>query len=193
MTGIPYVIEQGANGEVSYDLYSRMLKDRIIFIRGEFNDTMADSVVAQLLFLVASDPEADINMYINSPGGSINAMFSIFDTMNYIKCDVATIGYGIVASAASFILAAGAKGKRSALPNANIMIHELSSGYEGKYKDIKNYYKNIEKLNNKLVNYYTQFTNQPADKLIEDMKLDYYMDSDEALAYGLIDKVQKPR
>lgn len=191
---VPYVIEAGEKGqEKVYDIYSRMLKDRIIFIKGEFNDVMADAVTAQLLFLESADPEKDIWLYINSPGGEINSMFSIFDTMQYIKPDVCTLAYGKAASAGSFILAAGAKGKRCALPNANIMIHEFSGGNTGRYHQIANQFEQSQKLNEKLNKYYVEFTGQKLKTIEKDMKVDHYMSAEEALEYGLIDSVQTTR
>lgn len=190
----PYVIEKSDKGqEKVYDIYSRMLKDRVIFIKGEFNDMMADAVTAQLLFLETADPEKDIWLYINSPGGHIDAMFSIFDTMQYIKPDVCTLAYGKAASAGSFILAAGTKGKRFALPNANIMIHEFSGGNTGRYHQIENQFEQSKKLNKKLNDYYVEFTGQTLKKIQKDMKIDHYMSAEEAEAYGIIDKVQTKR
>lgn len=191
---IPYVIEKDdKNGERAYDLFSRMLKDRIIFVNGEFNPEMADSVVGQLLFLEAQDPDKDIYMYINSPGGMITAMYGIFDTMNYIKPDIVTIGYGSVASAGSFILAAGTKGKRFALPNTEIMIHELSGGTGGKFGDMVNDFRKIERLHAKMAEQYVVMTGQKLTKIKKDMERDYWMTADEALTYGLVDKVEYKR
>lgn len=190
----PYVIEQGEAGqEKVYDIYSRMLKDRIIFIKGEFDEHMADTVTAQLLFLESADSEKDIWLYINSPGGRCTSMYSIFDTMNYIKPDVCTLAYGQACSAGSFILAAGAKGKRFALPNADIMIHELSGGHGGKFHDMKISFEHTEKLYDKMAKHYTEFTGQPLAKIKKDMKRDFYMSAEEALSYGLVDKVQTIR
>lgn len=192
---VPYIFEKsGPNDqERAYDPFSRMLKDRIIFISGDFNQDMADTVVAQLLFLETDDPEADIYMYINSPGGQITAMYAIYDTMNYIKPDVVTIGYGQVASAGSFILAAGAKGKRFALPNCQIMIHELSTGIQGKAGDIFQTVEHTKKLYDKMANQYVEMTGQKLNKVKNDMKRDHFLTSEEALAYGLIDKVEYKR
>ena len=190
MSGMPYVIERGPkNEERTYDLPSRMLKDRIIFVRGIFCPDMADSVVAQLLFLETSDPDEDIRMYINSPGGEISAMYAIYDTMNYIKAPITTIAMGTCASAASFILAAGAKGKRFALPNCEVMIHELSGGQGGKFNEIKNAYEHTIKLYEKMAKHYVEFTGQKLSKIKQDMQRDFYMSSEEAKAYGLIDEV----
>lgn len=191
---VPYVIEKGPKDqERVYDLFSRLLKDRIIFIRDEFNQAMADSVVAQLLFLESSDNESDIYMYINSPGGSLSAMFAIYDVMQYVKPDIVTFGMGICMSAASFILASGTKGKRFALPNTEIMIHELSTGTQGKFNDIKNYVAQAEKLHNRLAEYYHEITGQSLKKIKKDMERDYFMSAEEAVKYGLIDAVQNKR
>jgi ATP-dependent Clp protease protease subunit len=191
---VPYVIEKGPNNqERVYDLFSRLLKDRIIFIRGVFNSEMADTVVAQLLFLESDSPTKDIYMYINSPGGEVSSLYSIFDTMNYIKNDIVTMGMGTVASAAAFILSSGTKGKRYALPNAEIMIHELSSGLHGKYGDMKNDFKHTESLYNKMAKHYVELTGQKLSKVKHDMERDYYMSSEEAKSYGLIDKIQYSR
>jgi len=191
---VPYVIEKGEKGqEKVYDIYSRMLKDRVIFIKGLFDQNMADAVTAQLLFLESVDKDKDIWLYINSPGGHITAMYSIFDTMNYIKPDVCTLAYGQASSAASFILAAGAKGKRFALPNCDVMIHELSGGHQGKFHDMEISFKHSEKLYGKMAKHYVKFTGQTIAKIKKDMKRDFYMSAEEALTYGLIDKVQTTR
>jgi ATP-dependent Clp protease protease subunit len=191
---MPYVIERGPKDqERVYDLYSRMLKDRIIFIRGEFSAEMADATVAQLLFLETAAPDKDIYMYINSPGGQINSMYAIYDVMTYIKPDIVTVGMGQCASAASFILAAGAKGKRYALPNTDIMIHELSTGVGGKAGEIRNYYRKMERLYEKMANHYVEFTGQPLKKIKADMERDFFMTAEEAVEYGLIDEVHTTR
>ncbi len=191
---IPHVIEQGPNGqERVYDLYSRMLKDRIIFVKGVFDQDMADSVVAQLLFLESQDAESDIMMYINSPGGCLSSMYAIYDTMQYIKPDIATVGIGQCVSAASFILAAGTMGKRHALPNTEIMIHELSTGTEGKANQIRNYVKHMEYLWEKMAKHYVKYTGQKLSKIKRDMEIDYFMSADEAQKYGLIDEVHERR
>lgn len=191
---VPYVIEKGkGDQERSYDLFSRLLKDRIIFIRGAFDDQMADSVVAQLLFLESADAEKDIYMYINSPGGAVSSMFAIFDVMQYIKPDVVTVGLGTCASAASFILSAGTKGKRFALPNAEVMIHELSGGAKGKFNDMKNELKHAEHLYNKMSKYYVEFTGQNLKKVKKDMERDHWMSAEEAKEYGLIDEIHVTR
>lgn len=187
---IPYVIEKGPNDqERVYDLYSRLLKDRIVFIKGEFCPDMADAVTAQLLFLESFDSEADITLYINSPGGDVHAMYAIYDVMNYIKPDIVTVALGSCASAASFILAAGAKGKRSALPNTDIMIHELSTGTSGKAGDVRNYVKHMESLYERMAKDYAKFTGQDLEKVKRDMERDYYMSAEEAKDYGLIDTI----
>ncbi len=191
---IPYVIEQDTKGnDKVYDLYSRLLSDRIVFIRGAFNPVLADSVTAQLLFLESQDKEKDIYMYINSPGGDVSSMFSIFDTMNYIKPEICTIAYGDASSAASFILAAGKKGKRFALSNSMIMIHELSGGSGGKFQDMEVSFNHSKRLYEKMAKYYVEFTGQKISKIKRDMSRDFYLTSEEAVEYGLIDKVQKHR
>lgn len=191
---IPYVIERGPKDqERVYDLYSRLLKDRIVFIRGPFNQDMADSVVAQLLFLETSDPTEDIRLYINSPGGQVDAMYAIYDVMNYVTPDIVTVGIGHCASAASFILAAGTKGKRYALPNTEIMIHELSTGTQGKAGDVRNYVKHMERLYDKMAKHYVGFTGQKLAKIKKDMERDFFMYAEEAVGYGLIDEVHESR
>jgi len=191
---VPNIIQdKGTIHERVYDLFSLLMQDRIIFIRGKFDQDLADVVVAQLLYLESNDKEEDIHMYINSPGGEISSMYAIYDTMQYIKNDIVTIGMGTVASAASLIMAAGTKGKRFALPNANIMIHELSSGMEGKYHDIKNRYEHTEHLYDKMAKHYVEFTGQKLAKVKKDMKKDFYMSSEAAKEYGLIDKIQYKR
>lgn len=191
---IPYVIEQGPKDqERVYDLFSRLLKDRIIFIKGVFNQDMADSVVAQLLFLESSDPDKDIYMYINSPGGEIIQMYAIYDVMQYIKPDVVTVGIGQCASAASFILAAGKKGKRAALANAEIMIHELSGGVQGKAQEMFNQLEHTKSLYEKMARHYVEVTGQKLKKIQDDMKKDYFMTAAEAKEYGLIDEIHVAR
>jgi len=194
MYRVPYVIEKGEKDqEKVYDLFSRLLKDRIIFLTGEFTSDMADTIVAQLLFLEANDMDKDIWMYVNSPGGEIQSMYAIYDTMNYIKPDVVTVGYGTIASAGSFILAAGTNGKRYSLPNANIMIHELSGGPRGKFGDIKVAYKHIAKLHDKMAKHYVEMTGQSLNKIKKDMERDFHMSPEEAKKYGLIDHVEYKR
>lgn len=191
---VPYVIEKGPKDqEKVYDLYSRLLKDRIIFIRGEFNQPLADSVVAQLLFLESVDPDEDIRMYINSPGGAITALYAIYDTMQYIKPDIVTVGMGQCASAGSFILAAGTKGKRFALPNTEIMIHELSGGARGKAQDMFQTLEKTKELWEKMARQYVGFTGQKLARVKKDMARDYYMTALEAKEYGLIDEVHDKR
>lgn len=191
---VPYVIEKGPKDtERMYDLYSRLLKDRIIFLRGDFVPEMADIVVPQLLFLESADPEKDIFMYINSGGGEIRSMYAIHDAMQYIKPDVCTLAYGIAASAASFILMAGAKGKRFALPNTDIMIHELAGGLQGKAKDMRNEWSRVDKLDKKLNKHIAEYTGQSLKKIEKDVKLDFYLNPEEAVEYGIIDAVHYKR
>lgn len=187
--GIPYVIEGSGNKERSYDLYSRLLKDRIIFIGKEFTDDLANSVVAQLLFLESDDPEKDIIMYINSPGGLVSAELAIFDTMNYIKPDVSTVCIGSAASAAAFILASGTKGKRFALKTARIMLHQISSGTSGHIEDMKIHVKEAEILNEIAMKNLSDITGYSVEKILKDLNRDYYMSAEEAKNYGLIDEV----
>ena len=193
MNYVPIVVEQTEKGERAYDLYSRLLKDRIIFINGGFGDALANSVVAQLLFLESEDSEADINIYINSPGGMITAAFAIYDTLMYIKPEIRTIAYGTACSAASLILAAGTSGKRVALPNTEIMIHQGRGGTEGQFADIKIAAEHTEKLNNRLNKIYAELTGQPLEKIEQDMDRNYWMTPEEAKEYGLIDKVYEVR
>jgi ATP-dependent Clp protease protease subunit len=191
---IPYIIEKGPNNqERSYDLFSRLLKDRIIFIRGGIGEGFADAVVAQLLFLESDSPEKDIYMYINSPGGLITEMYGIYDAMTYIKPSVVTMGYGQCCSAGSFLLAAGTKGKRYALPNTEIMIHELAGGTKGKFNDIKNDYKKMLRLYDRMANSYVGFTGQDIEKVKKDMERDFWMTAEEAKEYGLVDEIQYHR
>jgi ATP-dependent Clp protease protease subunit len=193
MSFVPYVIEKDEKGEKVYDLYSRLLKDRIIFITGIFDSKLANAVVAQLLFLEANSTEKDIYMYINSPGGQIDSMYAIYDTMQYISPDIVTIGFGQVASAGSFILAAGTKGKRYALPNTEIMIHELSSGAKGRATDLEIELKQAIRIKEKMAGHYAKMTGQTIKKIKRDMERDYHMIPDEAKEYGLIDSVQHKR
>lgn len=190
---IPYVIEGQGTAERFYDLYSRLLKDRIIFIRQEFDEGMATSIIAQLLFLESQDAEKDITMYIHSPGGHADAAFAIYDTMNYIKPDVSTVCIGSASSAAAFILAAGAKGKRYALKNSRIMIHQISSGMGGHIEDLAIHYKEAYKINELLLNELAKLTNKKTSQLRKDIARDYYMTAEEAMKYGLIDSVLKNR
>lgn len=191
---VPYVIEQtGRGGERSYDIYSRLLKDRIIFLGTEVNDQVANVICAQLLFLEADDPDKDIYLYINSPGGVITSGMAIYDTMNYIKPDVATICLGQAASMGAFLLAAGAKGKRSAVPNARVMIHQPSGGFRGQATDILIQTNEIIKTKEHLNKILSEKTGQPYEKVAQDTERDYFMSSMEAKEYGLIDNVFEKR
>ena len=189
MSYVPYVIEQTGQGERSYDIFSRLLKDRIIFLGEEVTDVSASLIVAQLLFLEAEDPNKDINLYINSPGGSVTAGMAIYDTMQYIKCDVSTICIGMAASMGAFLLSGGAKGKRFALPNAEIMIHQPSGGAQGQATEINIVAEHILKIREKLNKIIAENTGQPLDKVKVDTERDNYMTAEEAKAYGLIDAV----
>ena len=185
----PIVIERTSNGERSYDIYSRLLKDRIIMLTGEINDAVANAVVAQLLFLAAEDDKKDISIYINSPGGSITAGMAIYDTMNLIKPDVSTICVGMAASMGAFLLAAGAKGKRYALPNSEIMIHQPIGGAQGQATEIQIAAKHIIRIREKMNTILSELTNQPLSKIEQDTERDNYMFATEALEYGLVDKI----
>ena len=189
MSLVPYVIEQTSRGERSYDIYSRLLKDRIIFLDGEDNDASASVIVAQLLFLEAEDPGKDINLYINSPGGSVTAGLAIYDTMQYIKCDVSTICIGMAASMGSFLLSGGKKGKRLALPNAEIMIHQPSGGAQGQASEIQIAAEHILKTRRKLNEILAANTGQTLETIARDTDRDNFMSAEEAKAYGLIDEV----
>ena len=189
MSYMPYVIEQTSRGERSYDIYSRLLKERIIFLGEEVNDTTASLIVAQLLFLESEDPNKDINLYINSPGGSVTAGMAIYDTMQYIKCDVSTICMGMAASMGAFLLAAGTKGKRYALPNSDIMIHQPSGGARGQATDIEIHTKHILHTKQKLNEILAMNTGQPIEVIANDTERDNFMTAQQALEYGLIDKV----
>ena len=189
MSLVPYVVEQTGRGERSYDIYSRLLKDRIIFLGEEVNETTAGLVVAQLLFLESEDPGKDIHLYINSPGGVVTAGLAIYDTMNYIKCDVETICIGLAASMGAFLLAGGTKGKRFALPNAEIMIHQPSGGAKGQATDIQIAADNILKTKKRLNTILAENTGQPYDVIAQDTERDNYMSAEEAKNYGLIDGV----
>lgn len=193
MSLVPYVIEQTSRGERSYDIYSRLLKDRIIFLGEEVNDVSASLIVAQLLFLEAEDPGKDISMYINSPGGSVTAGMAIYDTMNYIKCDVSTICIGMAASMGAFLLAGGAKGKRMALPNSEIMIHQPSGGARGQATEIKIVAENILKTRQKLNEMLAANTGKSIEQIAIDTERDNFMSAQEALEYGLIDSIVKSR
>ena len=193
MALVPYVIEQTSRGERNYDIYSRLLKERIIFLGEEVNETTASLIVAQLLFLESEDPGKDIHLYINSPGGSVTAGMAIFDTMNYIKCDVSTIRIGMAASMGAFLLAGGAKGKRFALPNAEIMIHQPSGGAQGQASDIKIVADKIIDTRRKLNEHLAANTGQPLSVIEVDTERDHYMTAQEALEYGLIDGIMDKR
>ena len=189
MSLVPFVIEQTSRGERNYDIYSRLLKDRIIFLGEEVNETTASLVVAQLLFLESEDPGKDIHLYINSPGGMVTAGLAIYDTMQYIKCDVSTICIGMAASMGAFLLAGGAKGKRLALPNAEIMIHQPSGGAKGQATEIQIAAENILKTKKKLNEILAANTGKPYDVIAADTERDHYMSAQEAMEYGLIDNV----
>ena len=190
MSLVPYVIEQTSRGERSYDIYSRLLKDRIIFLGGEVTDDSANAIIAQLLFLEADDPKKDIFMYINSPGGSISAGMAIYDTMQYIKCDVSTICIGMAASMGAFLLCAGAPGKRLALPNSEIMIHQpLLGGLQGQATDIKIHADRIIKIKENLNRIMAERCHKPLEQVMQDTERDNFMSAEEACAYGLIDRV----
>ncbi len=189
MSLVPYVIEQTSRGERNYDIYSRLLKDRIIFLGEEVNETTASLVVAQLLFLESEDPNKDIHLYINSPGGMVTAGMAIYDTMQYIKCDVSTICIGLAASMGAFLLAGGAKGKRFALPNAEIMIHQPSGGAKGQATEIEIAAENILKTKKKLNEILAANTGKPYEQVAADTERDHYLSAQEAMEYGLIDSV----
>ncbi len=189
MALVPVVVEQTSRGERSYDIYSRLLNDRIIFLADEVNDVTASLVVAQLLYLEAQDPDKDIYLYINSPGGSISAGMAIYDTMNYIKCDVSTICVGMAASMGAFLLSSGAKGKRFALPNAEVMIHQPLGGMQGQASDIKIHADHIIRIREKLNKLLAEQTGKPLETIERDTERDNFMTADEAAAYGLVDKV----
>ena len=191
--GVPYVIEGSESNERVYDLFSRLLKDRIIFIGKEFTEDLANSVVAQLLFLEADNPTEDIIMYINSPGGLVSAALAVFDTMNYVKPDVSTVCVGHAASAAAFILTAGAKGKRRSLKNARIMMHQVSSGAVGHIEDMKIAVKEAEFLNNRLIEELAKITKKSTKRTKQDLARDYFMSPEEAKKYGIIDEVLDTR
>ena len=190
---IPMVVEQTNKGERSYDIYSRLLEDRIVFLAGEVTDSLANLVVAQLLYLEGRDPSKDIYLYINSPGGSVSAGFAIYDTMNYIKCDVCTICIGLAASMGAFLLSSGKKGKRFALPNSEIMIHQPLGGAHGQASDIAIQAEQILKAKEKINRILALNTGQPIEKIAKDTDRDFYMTAEEALHYGLIDKVYHKR
>ncbi len=186
---IPYVVERTSSGERSYDLYSRLLEDRIIFLSGEIDDALANTVVAQLIYLEGKDPGKDVSLYINSPGGSVSAGMAIYDTMNYIKCDVSTICIGLAASMGAFLLAAGQKGKRYALPNSEIMIHQPLGGAQGQASDIKIQADHILKIKEKMTRILSENTGRSYEDIARDTDRDNYLTAEEAMQYGLIDRV----
>lgn len=190
---VPYVVEQTGHGERSYDIFSRLLKDRIIFLSDEVNDATASLVVAQLLFLDSEDPDKDINLYINSPGGSVTAGMAIYDTMQYTKADVSTICVGMAASMGAFLLSSGAKGKRFALPNSEIMIHQPIGGVQGQTTDMKIHVERMLKIKENLNKILSENTGQPIDIVKQDTERDNFMDAEEALKYGLIDNIVTKR
>lgn len=186
---IPIVVDQVSGGERSYDIYSRLLEDRIIFLSGEINDAVANSVVAQLIYLEGKNPDKDIYLYINSPGGSVSAGLAIYDTLNYIKCDVSTICIGLAASMGAFLLSSGTKGKRFALPNSEIMIHQPLGGTQGQASDIEIQARHMQKIKQKINKILSENTSQPLEKIEKDTDRDFYMSADEAVNYGLVDKI----
>ena len=192
-TVVPYVVEQTGKGERSYDIYSRLLEDRIIFLTGEINDAVADAVVAQLIYLEGKDPNKDICLYINSPGGSVTAGMAIYDTMNYIKCDVSTICIGLAASMGAFLLSSGARGKRYALPNSEVMIHQPLGGAQGQASDIKIQADHIMKTKKRLNTILAKNCCKPYELIEMDTDRDNYLSADEALEYGLIDQIFEKR
>ena len=192
-TLVPYVVEKTGNGERSYDIFSRLLKDRIVFIDGEINDQMADLVVAQILFLESENPEKDISIYINSPGGVVTAGLAIYDTMKYVKCDIQTICMGQAASMAAILLAGGTKGKRYALPSSRVMIHQPRGGVEGQESDISILAKEIIRLKKLSIEYLANDTGKTTDKIAEDIERDFFMSAQEAADYGVIDHVMPSR
>ncbi|MBE5803381.1 MAG: ATP-dependent Clp endopeptidase proteolytic subunit ClpP [Clostridiales bacterium] len=193
MTLVPMVVEQTNRGERSYDIYSRLLKDRIVFLSGEIEDHMANLVVAQLLFLEMEDPDADISLYINSPGGSVTAGMAIYDTMQYIKPQVRTVCVGMAASMGAFLLMAGEKGKRLALPNAEVMIHQPLGGAQGQATDVAIRAEWLLKTKTKMTKMMAEMTGQNIEKVKADVERDYFMDAEEALKYGIIDEIYQPR
>ena len=190
---VPIVVEQTNRGERSYDIYSRLLKDRIVFLGSDIDDTTASLVVAQLLFLEAEDPDKDIQLYINSPGGSVTAGMAIYDTMQYVKPDVSTICVGLAASMGAFLLAAGAKGKRRALPNSEVMIHQPSGGARGQATDIAIAAEHIIKIKKKMNQILSERTGQPLERIAADVERDFYMSAEDAKKYGIIDEIFAPR
>ena len=193
MSLVPVVVEQTNRGERSYDIFSRLLKDRIIFLSGEIDDTTANLVVAQMLFLEMEDPDKEINLYINSPGGSVTAGMSIYDTMQYLRCPVATLCIGMAASMGAFLLTAGAKGMRRILPNAEVMIHQPLGGAQGQATDILIHAEYITKIKNKLNRILAERTGQPLEKVMADTERDHFLSAEEALEYGIVDEIVPPR
>ena len=189
MSLVPMVIEQTNRGERSYDIFSRLLKDRIIFLTGEIDDVSANLIVAQLIFLEAEDPDKDIFLYINSPGGSVTAGMAIYDTMQYIKCDVSTICIGMAASMGAFLLAAGTKGKRKVLPNSEVMIHQPLGGTQGQTTDIMIHAQRMQQIKDKITEILAQRTGQPLEKIKNDVERDFFMTAEDALNYGIIDEI----
>ena len=192
-TLVPYVVERSGNGERSYDIFSRLLKDRIIFVDGEINDTTADLVVAQILFLESENPDKDISIYINSPGGSVTAGLAIYDTMQYVKCPVQTICLGQAASMGAFLLAGGSKGKRYALPSSRVMIHQPWGGVEGQESDISVQAREIQRLKELTIQHFSEHAGKSADLVAADMERDFYMTAQDALNYGIVDHVMDRR
>ena len=190
---IPYVIERSGSGERSYDIYSRLLKDRIVFLSGQVEDEMANAIVAQLLFLEMDNPDADISLYINSPGGSVTAGMAIYDTMQYIKAPVRTVCVGMAASMGAFLLMAGEKGKRMALPNAEVMIHQLSGGAQGQATDVSIRAEWLLRTKKKMNEMMAEMTGQSVEKVTADAERDYFMSAQEALNYGIVDQIYDPR
>jgi len=190
---VPMVVEQSARGERAYDIYSRLLKDRIVFLVGPVEDQVANLVVAQLLFLESENPDKDIHLYINSPGGSVTSGLAIYDTMRFVRCDVSTMCIGVAASMGAFLLAAGTKGKRFALPNSRMMIHQPSGGSRGVAADIEIQAREILLMRERLNQLMAELTEQPIERISEDTDRDYWMSPDEAVGYGLVDRVQRPR
>lgn len=193
MSLVPMVIEQTGRGERSFDIYSRLLNDRIVMLCEEVNDTTASLVVAQLLYLEAQDPDKDISLYINSPGGSVTAGMAIYDTMNYIKCDVSTICIGMAASMGAFLLMAGEPGMRLALPNSEVMIHQPSGGASGQATDVQLHAQWLLRTKGKMNKLMSEMTHQPLERIERDVERDYFMTAEEALAYGIIDEIYQPR
>lgn len=192
-TLVPYVVEKTGNGERTYDIFSRLLKDRIVFIDGEINDTTADLAVAQILFLESENPDKDISVYINSPGGSVTAGLAIYDTMQYVKCDIQTICMGQAASMGAILLAGGTAGKRYALPSSRVMIHQPWGGVQGQESDISIQAKEIIRLKKLSIEYFAHHTKKSVDEVAKDMERDYYMSAQDALAYGIVDHVMPSR